>query len=176
MDESHETQHVGPIRSRPRLPEGYGVPADEEGMLPWSHAVEVLRSAPNYWVGTTRPDGRPHATPVWGAVIDGTLYIEGSPETRRGRNLAANPAVVVHVERAEDVVIIEGTADELGRPDPTLGAKLTEVMAAKYGPSHEYRPSPDDWNEGGLHVIRPRVAFAWNKFPRTMTRWTFGDA
>ncbi len=75
------------------MPEGYGVPETDEGLLDWSWAVTRLESALNYWFATTRPDGRPHAMPAWAVWLDAALYFEGSPMTRRARNLAANPAV-----------------------------------------------------------------------------------
>ncbi len=74
-----------PNRSRPYIRD-YGIPESEEGMLPWSHVVERLPGPRNYWVSTTRPDGRPHATPVWGVWVDNTLYFGGGPDTRRSRN------------------------------------------------------------------------------------------
>ncbi len=169
MPEQRPGRHAEPERSRPALPEGYGVPASEKGMLPWSWATERLAGAHLYWVGTTRPDGRPHAVPIWGAWVDGAFYFEGSPETRRGRNLTANPAVAVHIERGDDVVIVEGVAEEVVGPDPTLAARIAGAFAAKYG----YRPDAASWNSGGLYAVRPRVAFAWSEFPKTTTRWRF---
>jgi hypothetical protein len=163
----------GPRRDRPVLPKDYGVPGGEEGMLPWSWAVERLEGARNYWFSTTRPDGRPHAMPAWAVWVDGALYFDGSPETRRGRNLAANPAIVVHLESGDEVVILEGVADEAGRPSPELVGRLVAAFEAKYAASHDYHPAPDTWDQGGLWVVRPRVAFAWNSFPKAMTRWTF---
>lgn len=77
-----------PERSRPQLPKGYGVPEVDDGMMSWSWAVEQLEQARNFWFSTTRPDGRPHAMPAWAAWLDGALYFDGSPETRRARNLA----------------------------------------------------------------------------------------
>ena len=71
------------------MPEGYGVPETDEGLLDWSWAVTRLESALNYWFATTRSDGRPHAMPAWAVWLDGALYFEGSPMTRRARNLAA---------------------------------------------------------------------------------------
>jgi nitroimidazol reductase NimA-like FMN-containing flavoprotein (pyridoxamine 5'-phosphate oxidase superfamily) len=141
-------------------------------MLPWSWAVERLERALNYWVSTTRPDGRPHAMPVWGAWLDGILYIEGDPETRRLRNLAANPAVVAHLESGDEVVIIEGVAEELRAPDRELTTRLAAIFRAKYKPKG-YEPEPESWDGGGLHGVRPRVAFAWGPFPTTLTRWRF---
>ena len=106
--DASERRASGP--SRPSMPDGYGVPDTDEGLLDWSWAVERLESALNYWFATTRPDGRPHAMPAWAVWLDGGLYFEGSPLTRRARNLAANPAVVVHLESGDEVVILEGEA------------------------------------------------------------------
>ncbi|MDQ6675132.1 MAG: pyridoxamine 5'-phosphate oxidase family protein [Chloroflexota bacterium] len=106
----HATSGIEPVRSRPVLPKGYGVPEAEEGMQTWSWAVERLESALNYWFSTTRPDGRPHAMPAWAVWVDHALYFDGSPETRRSRNLAVNPAIAVHLESGDQVVILEGEA------------------------------------------------------------------
>src|SRR5215469_16280688 len=94
--------------ARPRLPRDYGVPETDEGMVAWSWAVDQLTVARNYWFCTTRPDGRPHARPAWAVWVDDSLYFDGSPETRRGRNLAHNPAITVHLESGDQVVVLEG--------------------------------------------------------------------
>src|SRR4051812_34765998 len=44
---------------------------------------------PSY-LGTVRPDGRPHATGVGIHWYDGDLYFLSGPGTRKSRNLAAN--------------------------------------------------------------------------------------
>jgi nitroimidazol reductase NimA-like FMN-containing flavoprotein (pyridoxamine 5'-phosphate oxidase superfamily) len=164
-----------PQPDRPKMPEGYGIAKDEEGMLSWDYVSEVMTGALNYWISTTRPDGSPHARAVWGAWVDDTCYFEGSPETRWGRNLAANPAIAVQVERGDDAVIVEGTAAEVSGPDPSLMARLSEAMTAKYGDRYDYRPSADQWKDGGLFVVHPRVVYAWSvkEFARTPTRWRF---
>src|SRR4051794_41785244 len=81
-----------PALDRPQMPKGYGVPENDESLLPWEHARDQLTQALTYWIGSTRPDGRPHAMPIWGAVVDDTGYFEGSPETRRGGELPPHPA------------------------------------------------------------------------------------
>ena len=98
------------------MPQGYGVPETEEGLLPWSWATARLEAALNYWFATTRPDGRPHAMPAWAVWLDDSLYFEGSPATRRARNLAENPQVSVHLESGDEVVILEGRAGTRPRP------------------------------------------------------------
>jgi PPOX class probable F420-dependent enzyme len=135
-------------------------------MLSWSHVDERLAGARNYWVSTTRPDGRPHATPVWGLWVDGTLYFGAGPDSRKARNLAANPNVAVHLESGEEVVILEGEAEVISDPNPDLAGRLYAASVAKYGTgSHDIE---------GSYAVRPRVAFAWTGGgPRTFTRWTF---
>jgi hypothetical protein len=154
------------------MPEGYSVPQDDEGMLPWSHARRQLVDARNYWIGTVRPDGRPHVTPVWGAWVEERLYFDGSPQTRRGRNLAQNPAAVAHLESGDEVVILEGEARQYHKPPHALTAKIAKAYRAKYAESG-YAPQANQWDDGGLYVLTPRVAFAWTKFPDNTTRWHF---
>lgn len=160
-----------PAADRPYAP-GYGIPEDVEGLLPWEHVIERLTSARNYWVDTADRGGRVHATPIWGAYVDGALYVEGGPGTRRGRNIAQNPNVVVHLESGDDVVIIEGIAEHVVPPPSDLAAHLVDAVEAKYGGSG-YHPSADQWNEGGLYRIRPHKVFTWTQFPRDTTRFTF---
>lgn len=164
---------AGPKSSRPYVP-GYGIPKSKKGMLKWGHVSERMGNARNYWIGTTDSEGRPHATPVWGAWLDETLYFDGSPQTRRGRNLAANPAIVVHLESGSEVVILQGEAHQIRATDREFAIRLAAAYAAKYV-DFGYAPSPDTWNNGGLYRVRPRVVFAWTKFPKDATRWSFED-
>src|SRR3954468_17640441 len=83
-----------PRRRRPPF-KGYGVPSTAEGMLPWEWAVERLVAARNHWIATTRPNGRPHAMPVWGVWIDEAFFFGSGRSSAKSRNLAANPAIVV---------------------------------------------------------------------------------
>lgn len=160
-----------PKASRPYVPD-YGIPKNAEGMLPWSHVTQRLTDALQYWVCTVDAGGRPHATPVWGVVLDDTLYFDGSPGTRRGRNIAANPAVAVHLESGQDVVIVQGVAHEIHGGASDFYVRLAAAYGAKYK-SLGYAPSPDTWATGGLYSVSPRTAFAWTSFPEDATRWQF---
>jgi PPOX class probable F420-dependent enzyme len=175
---NHVRSRPEPTPGRPHMPPNYHVPATAEGILPWSHARERLENARIYWIGTTRPDGRPHVTPVWGVWLDERLYFDGDPQTRRGRNLAANPAVVVHVESGgagKDVVIVEGAAYEMRTPDHALATQIAAAYAIKYA-SEGYAPGADAWDTGGLYAMHPRVAFAWMAdISKDATRWHFAD-
>jgi nitroimidazol reductase NimA-like FMN-containing flavoprotein (pyridoxamine 5'-phosphate oxidase superfamily) len=160
-----------PAPDRPIMPDGYGVPETDEGTLPWSHVVERMEASENYWIATTDPQGKPHATPVWGAWMDGTLYFDGSPQTKRGRNITQNPAVTVHLESATDLVILQGEAHEINGKGG-LGERLAETITAKYR-HKDYSPTSDTWDEGGLYRLTIEKAFAWTDFPKDVTRWKF---
>lgn len=163
-------QHEGPAAGRPHMP-GYGVPEDKKGLLSWAYVIERMTEAQNYWIGTVSPDGRPHATPVWGLWVDDRLYFGGSPQSRRSRNLAANPALCVHLESGSEVVILHGDAEELRAPDQSLRMRLIEASATKYG----YTPKSEDYDAPGTWVFRPRMVLAWKQFPKDATRWYFPD-
>jgi len=160
-----------PTVTRPHMP-GYGIPEHTQGLLSWEHVIQRLAAARHYWVDTADRAGHVHATPIWGALVDEVLYVEGGPGTRRGRNIAENPSVVVHLESGEDVVIVEGTAEQIVPPDAGLAARLVDALESKYGASG-YHPTAEQWNEGGLYAIRPRKVFAWTQFPADATRFTF---
>ncbi len=104
------TRAALPRASRPQLPADYGVPTATKDLLPWSHVTAQMTMARHYWVCTVSPNGQPHATPVDGLWLDDRLYFGGSPQTRRNRNLAENPAVCIHLESADDVLILQGKA------------------------------------------------------------------
>jgi hypothetical protein len=152
--------------SRPYIAHAeYGVPKTLKGVLPWSHAVERLTKSKNYWIGTVRPDGTPHSMPVWGVWVDDTLYFGGGPQTRWSRNLAENPAVAVHLESGDDVLILEGKVGRIEDPAHPLLSRIDDAYEVKYKMRHGIP----------LWVLRPQVIFAWTKFPDNMTRWVFED-
>ena len=91
-----------PDSSRPNIPYDLLDSAEGMGLFPWSRVSEKMLSAHIYWIGTTCPDGRPHVMPVWGVLLDETFYFSTEPDTANGRNLAANPALVVHLDSGED--------------------------------------------------------------------------
>ncbi len=150
-------------------PPSYGVPTEGGELMPWSFVVEELAKARNYWVVTVGRQSRPHSAPVWGVFVADDLFLETSPSTRKGRNLARNPAVVVHTESGDDVVIVEGAAAPF-RAAAELGAEIARAFAGKY---EGYRPDPAEWAEqGSLYRVEPSVVFAWRDMP-TATRWRF---
>ena len=142
-----------PRRRRPPF-KGYGLHEGEEGMLPWSWAAERLERARNYWVSTSRPDGRPHAMPVWGIWLDEAFFFGSGRDSAKSRNLAANPAIVVHLESGDETVIVEGLAEAV--LDRALERRIDEVYGPKYDFTADASDETDPW-----FVVRPRRAFAW---------------
>src|SRR5207253_11113816 len=87
------TVSLQPVARRPAFP-GYGIEESPDGRLDWDWALEKLTASHNYWIATTRADGRPHSMPVWGVVVDGTLVFSTGSTSVKGRNLARSPEVV----------------------------------------------------------------------------------
>lgn len=167
--EKAEKDDKAPVAERPQIPKEYGVPKGKKGLLAWSHVRERMTEAMVYWVCTVSPDGRPHATPVDGLWLEDRLYFGGSPQTRRSRNLAANPAACVHLESGSNVVIMHGDVHELRSPDRSLTVRLSEDSHEKYG----WGPKPEQYEKGGVQVFLPTLVMAWKQFPKDATRWRF---
>ena len=164
---------TAPPAERPTTPgPSYGVPRQGGTMIEWPSVVERLRAASAYWLATVTPSRAPHVVPVWGVFVRDDLYLEiGAPETAKARNLAANPAVAVHLDGVDDAVILFGTATPV-RPDLVLGSEVAAAFGAKYA---GYAPEATAWDGGGLVRIEPATLLAWRDMP-TATRWRFPAA
>jgi hypothetical protein len=98
--------------------------------LPWSRARDALAnpqgSGVTHFLGTIRQDGRPHAAGVGAMWHDGDLYIVSGPDTRKSRDLAANPACTISVRLEGIDLVLEGDATRV-TDGPTL-----EALTARY--------------------------------------------
>jgi hypothetical protein len=81
-----------PTATLPKMAPEFGLKPRAD-YLPWSYAVGKLEKARNYW-------------------RKGAIYFGTARDSRKWRNLAANPNIVIHLESGEDVVI-EGIAREI---------------------------------------------------------------
>jgi PPOX class probable F420-dependent enzyme len=141
--------------------------------LSWPEVAARLAAARTYWLSTTTPSGAPHAAPVWGVVTGQVLYLYSERRTVKARNLAADPRVVVHLESGEDVVIVRGTAKDLGTP-----AQVPDVVAAlsaKYTGQHDRQYLPDsDPDFDVVYAVRPQSAMMWRlaDYEASQRRWT----
>jgi len=146
----------------------------EAALLPWRWAEERLVRAANYWIATTRSDGRPHCRPVWGVWLETMLYF--STGSLIDANLAASPEITVHLESGDEAVIVEGTGERV--TDLEVWRRFAEAYNVKY----HWDFSPERIF-GGFWRVRPRLAFGWLSDPTgldhgaafggTATRWTF---
>jgi PPOX class probable F420-dependent enzyme len=140
--------------------------------LSWPEVAARLATARNYWLSTTTPSGAPHAAPVWGGVTGGTLYLYSERRTVKARNLAADPRVVVHLESGDDVVIVRGTAEDVGSPAQV--PDVVRALAAKYTAEQDRQYLPDaDPDFDVVYAIRPRSAMMWRlaDYEASQRRW-----
>jgi hypothetical protein len=106
----------------------YGSPA-----LPWSRPRDALvadtpRPDTPFFLGTCRPDGRPHAAGIGAVWVDGDLYFVSGAGTRKSRNLAANPACTVSARLDGIDLILEGEAHTV--TDPATLERVAAVYRA----------------------------------------------
>jgi hypothetical protein len=154
--------------------------------LPWSRPLEKLAvgafagSGTECFLGTVRPDGRPHAAGVGAAYHDGDLYVQCGPETRKARNLATNPACTLSVGLEGLDLVVEGDAERV------TDASTLEAVAAVYrdggwpvevdgdaftAPYSAPSAGPPPWH---LFRITARTAFGVaTAEPYGATRWRF---
>ena len=161
-------QNPDAYRVRPNMPD-YGITPDSAGMLDWVWVASQMAQSRNYWVCSTQPDDRPHAAPVWGVWADETLYFSTSRKSRKGRNLASSPDVMIHLESGDEVVILEGVVVETN--DRDLLTRITNLYGAKY----PFKPNPEVEPGNVWYFLAVRAVLAWREsdFPKTATRWVF---
>jgi hypothetical protein len=150
------------------LPAGYGKPTKK---LRWPDVRRELEDAPNYWVASTRPDGRPHVVPRDGLWLDDTWYYGGSPETVHNRNLQHNRSLVVHIGDGMKAIIVEGEADHV-HPPTAIAERLAELNNRKYG-HYGMKATADTYTKRGTWALKPLRVLAWTSLPEDATRFTF---
>lgn len=151
------------------MPKSYRLPVGlATDQSAWPRITGVLAQARNYWVCTTRPDGRPHSMPVWGLWLGEVFYFATDRESRKGRNLRVNSRMSVHLESGDDVVILEGGAKELTDP------LALDLVAEAYESKYHWRLDPRAADQV-IYQLRPHTVFTWQEkdFPNTATRWLF---
>ncbi|HWR65495.1 MAG TPA: pyridoxamine 5'-phosphate oxidase family protein [Bellilinea sp.] len=155
---------------RPSMPAEYGISSGSQGLLSWEYVRQQMVKSHNYWINSTRPDGRPHAMPVWGVWLDDTLYFGIARTSRKALNLFANPTVSAHTESGDEVVILEGVVVEVA--ERSLLDRITREIAKKY-PGMPPEADPDPGNV--TFAVRASAVFAFHEqdFPKSATRWRF---
>jgi hypothetical protein len=99
--------------------------------LPWDRPRDILEAGgPGaetiHFLGTTRPDGRPHSAGIGALWLGGELFFTSGPGTRKSRNLAANPACTLSMHLEGIDLVFEGEAARV------TDRETLERVAAKY--------------------------------------------
>ena len=161
--------------------DGYG-----NAPLEWSRIHDVLAGQPAgpdtpMFLGTVRPDGRPHSAGIGAVWHDGDFYVVSGPNTRKSKNLEANPAATLsarfgridvifdgEVARVTDAAVLEEVAAvyrDVGWPAQVEGDAFTAPYSAPAA-------GPPPWNLYRF-VYRTVIATAGEE-PAGATRWRFG--
>ncbi|HEX5825859.1 MAG TPA: pyridoxamine 5'-phosphate oxidase family protein [Candidatus Limnocylindrales bacterium] len=161
--------------------DGYGF-----GPLDWNRAHDQLANGAaeprlTFFLGTTDPDGRPHATGIGVRWHDGDLFFSSGPRTRKARNLGANPACSISTSLEGIDLVLEGHATKVDEPSlvETLAAgfreggwTVVEVVDGRFTGTYS-APSagPPPWD---LYRFRFDTAFGVaTAEPYGATRWRF---
>jgi Pyridoxamine 5'-phosphate oxidase len=88
-------------------------------------------------LATTRPDGRPHASPVGYVPTENRIWMASVAGAARLKNLREQPsATLVVIEGTDEehvALIIEGTVKRHPDPEPILGDWLGAAWRSRYG-------------------------------------------
>ena len=150
--------------------------------LSWSRARDRLANQPlpEVFLGTSRPDGRPHSARVGALWHDDNLYFTSGPGTRKSRNLAENPAGTISMSLEGIDLVLEGEATRV-TDRPTLekvaglyreGGWPAEVEGESFtAPYSAPSAGPPPWD---LYRFTIHTAFGVaTTEPYGATRWRF---
>lgn len=103
--------------------------------------------------------------PVWGVWLDDVLLFDTHPLSQKVTNLTRDPRAVVHLESADEVVILEGVVDIETEWEERLIQRFAAAHATKYG--------REPFSEEGGFVFEPRLGYAWDNsdFAGSATRF-----
>ena len=142
------------------------------GHIPSSKIENWLRASRSIWVSTTRPDGRPHAVPVWFIWDDHKVYFISARNLQKSKNLAHEPWTVVHLGDGDDVVMLQGLAvivterEELERIDAAYRTKYVDPGSGAQATIFE--PNADLYRVDVTHIMAWEYGTVANR-----TDWKF---
>ncbi len=157
----------------------------DQELMPWSRAAEALGTGslgpePACFLGTIRPDGRPHSAGVGVVAHDGDLFFTSGRSAQKTRNLLANPGCTPSMRLDGIDLVFEGEARR--ETDP---ATLTAVAAAYAAGGWPARADGDaitapysaqSAGPGPWHLFRFRTATVFGvglRPPHGASRWDF---
>jgi hypothetical protein len=150
---------------------GYGIlgPDEGTGLLPWTWAEDRLVSSHDYWLATVTSTGAPHVMPVWGVWHDASAWFSSSGQSRKTRNLTADPRAVITTDNPLEPVVVEGRVERV--TDNGLIEDFTRVVNSKYDTDY---PTSFFVDNACFRLV-PQRAFSLDEadFVGSPTRWTF---
>ena len=161
-----------PKVTRPNIP-GYGLPKSKKGLLPWKWAEQRLNKSRQYWIATTRPDGRPHVMIIWALWMNGLLYFSTGSNSRKARNLKLNPNCTMCTDDSAEAIILEGVVER------EEDAKTIREFWRRYGKKYKFDTSNTGCDSSPMEepvlYLHPKIGFGlWEKkFANSATRWIF---
>jgi hypothetical protein len=158
-----------------------------DAALEWTRARDALIKASGpehqtWFLGTTRPDGRPHAAGVGAMWHADDVYFTTSPDARKGRNLASKPNCTISASLDGIDLVIEGEAIRV-TDGPTL-ERLAAIFRDTGWPAqveNEAFTAPFSAPSAGpppwyVYRVSPRTIFGVaTAEPNGATRWRFDD-
>ena len=144
------------------------------GFIPWSKVDLPLRAQRSIWLGTTRPDGRPHAMPVWYWWDGRDVWFITGRGTQKARNLATQSWGVVHAGDGDDVIILEGPVERV--TDEDQRRRVDAAYAEKYVDPHSGARATVFNVSDDVYRVRVRHVMTWEYgVIGTRTDWRFED-
>ena len=148
-------------------------PRKVRGHIPWEAVDARLTAATSVIIVSTRPDGRPHAAPVWYLWTGKAVYFATRTESVKGKNLGEGAWIVAHFGDADDVLFMDGpvvqvtdTAEQETADRDYTAKHVNQVTGEGYG----------IWDVKGnaLFKLDPRRIVSWNDGnARGRTEWRF---
>jgi PPOX class probable F420-dependent enzyme len=130
------------------------------GHIAWDWFDRNLRASRSIWLATARPDGRPHAMPLWFWWDGESAYFITSVRTQKHRNLEHGAAVALHLGDGDDAIILEGVAEQTTDPDEL--DRLDRGYRAKYvDPYTGAEASIHDNPEDRIYRVTPIMIMGW---------------
>jgi hypothetical protein len=99
--------------------------------IEWAEVERRIAEARFSWLGTARPDGRPHLRPCLTVWMDGLLHSTTRAGAAKGRHLAADGRCSMSVSTDDMDLVVEGVATFVS--DPGHLQRLADAYRDKYG-------------------------------------------
>jgi PPOX class probable F420-dependent enzyme len=129
-----------------------------------THRQARLRDDLIAWLGSVRPDGRPHLVPVWFSWDDEDLLVLSQPNTQKVRNLKRDPRVTIALDDSRmgrDVVLLEGESTLIPVADQTVRVSAYIEKYAEFLADMEWLPDAYIEEYSQAIVIRPTRFIVW---------------